>query len=470
MTRTFGNDFLWGTATSAYQIEGAHDQDGRQDSVWDAFCRRPGAVFEGHTGDRACDHYGRMSEDIGILSWLGVNAYRFSISWSRVLPDGTGEINEAGLDFYDRLVDSLIEAGIDPMVTLFHWDYPLSLYHRGGWLNRDSAQWFADYVRVIVDRLSDRVTRWSTINEPQCFIGLGHQEGKHAPGLKLAPEDHLRAAHHALLAHGRAVQTIRAHAKVPSIVGWAPIGHISYPATEDPADIEAARRATFAMRNKDHWNNTWYSDPVCHGHYPEDGLALWGDAAPRVESGDMEIISQPLDFYGVNIYAGEPVRASEAHGWEAVSFPPGTPRTAFDWPIAPKSLEWGVRFLWERYGLPVIVTENGMANLDWPDEQGRVSDPQRIDYSSRYLAGLQRAMDAGADVRGYFHWSLLDNFEWAEGFRMRFGLVHVDFETMVRTPKASAHWYRDFIAAQRSGPTAKVGVRGAVTPGARKAI
>ncbi|MCA9312455.1 MAG: beta-glucosidase [Phycisphaerales bacterium] len=468
---SFRNDFLWGVATSAYQIEGAHDQDGRGLTVWDAFCRREGAVFESHHGDRACDHYNRLSEDIALLRWMGVDAYRFSIAWSRVIPEGVGKVSAAGLGFYDKLVDGLLEAGIDPVVTLFHWDYPLALYHRGGWLNRESVSWFGEYVETVVDRLSDRVTRWSTINEPQCFIGLGHQEGRHAPGLKLPPEDHLRAAHHALLAHGRAVQVIRGRSRQPAIIGWAPIGHIFYPDSNSPEDIDAARKATFSVTRRDHWNNTWYSDPVCRGHYPEDGLRLWGEASPRVEPGDMELISQPLDFYGVNIYAGQPVVSDGQGGWTSVAASPGAPRTAFDWLITPESLEWGVRFLSERYRLPVIVTENGMANLDWVDEHGVVSDPQRIDYSKRYLRALARAVDAGADVRGYFHWSLLDNFEWAEGYRMRFGLVHVDFETLVRTPKASAHWYRDLIASRGALlRSPEVGVRAAVPPAVKKAV
>jgi beta-glucosidase len=441
MESAFPEKFVWGAASSAYQVEGAAFSGGRGASVWDEMCRRPGAVFGGHTGEVACDHYHRAQEDVSLMRGLGLGAYRFSVSWPRVLPEGVGRVNGAGLDFYDRLVDGLLAAGIEPWVTLFHWDFPLALFHRGGWLSRDSAQWFADYAAVVVDRLGDRVGHWMTLNEPQIFIGLGHGDGTHAPGLKLSLSERLLATHHALLAHGMAVRTIRARSKRACKVGWAPVMRVEYPDSALPSDIEAARRSTFSIVAKDSWNNTWFADPVCLGRYPQDGLALFGSDAPEVRAGDMETIRQPLDFFGANIYSGTPVVAGEDGRARAVAAPPGSAETAFRWSVTPESLYWGPRMIQERFGLPVVITENGMASLDWVGVDGRVRDGARIDYTRRYLSALRRAVHDGVDVRGYFHWSIMDNFEWAEGYRLRFGLVHVDYATQKRTLKDSAHWY-----------------------------
>jgi beta-glucosidase len=440
----FREGFVWGSASSSYQIEGAAREDGRGLSVWDEFCDKPGAVLHGHTGAIACDHYHRMPEDVAMMRDLGMRAYRFSIAWPRVMPEGRGRVNPAGLGFYDRLVDELLAAGIEPWATLFHWDFPYELQLQGGWLNRESARWFAEYTRVVVDRLSDRVKHWMTINEPQVYISLGHGDGTHAPGLKLSMRERLLAGHHTLLAHGEAVQVIRAAARQRPFVGWAPVGHVWYPATEREADIEAARKLSMSVHRADTWNNTWWSDPVCRGAYPEDGLKVFGMDAPRVAAGDMETICQPLDFYGVNIYQGTPVEAGPDGQARVVTREAGFAQTAFKWPIAPESLYWGPRFIHERYGLPIVITENGLANLDWPDLAGRVADPQRIDFTRRYLLQLARASREGI-ATGYFHWSIMDNFEWAEGYQMRFGLVHVDFQTLKRTPKDSAYWYRDVI-------------------------
>lgn len=445
MSTPFPKDFIWGVASSSYQIEGAHDADGKGPSVWDTFCRREGAVHGGHHGERACDHYNRWREDIAIMREMGVHAYRLSISWPRVMPEGTGKVNAAGLAFYDKLIDGLLAAGITPWVTLFHWDYPDALHRRGGWLNSESPEWFAAYTAAVVDSLSDRVTQWMTINEPQIFIGHGHGDGTHAPGLRVDMSQRLLASHHALLAHGRSVQEIRARAKKKPTVGWAPCGRVEYPAVVTPENIEAARRSTFSVNRRDSWNNTWFSDPVCLGHYPEDGLDLFGAALPKIGARDMEIIRQPLDFYGVNIYSGEPVIAGAEGLPEQVTRPPGHPETAMRWPIAPESLRWGPRFLYERYGIPLMITENGMANLDWVSPDGAVHDPQRIDFTRSYLRALGQAIQDGADIRGYFHWSVMDNFEWAEGYSKRFGLVHIDFETGKRTPKESAKWYRQVV-------------------------
>lgn len=450
----FPENFTWGVAAAAYQIEGAAAEDGKGPSVWDMFCQQPGKVLDGHSGEVACDHYHRYREDVGLMRETGARAYRFSISWPRVIPDGTGTVNARGLDFYDRLVDEILGAGIQPWATLFHWDYPYELFCRGGWLNRDSADWFADYTRVVVDRLSDRVRNWITLNEPQCFIGFGHATGTNAPGLKLGLAECLRAGHHVLLAHGKAVQTLRAHAVHPASIGWAPVGVTSVPASASEADVAAARTSMSSVHGGDApnmgmpanlWSNTWWGDPVVFGNYPADGIEAAGAAMPRIAPGDMEIISQPIDYYGANIYSGTLIRAGENGGPERVAHPMSTAISAFKWPIVPDSLRWGPRFLHERYRLPVIVTENGISLADWPALDGRVSDPQRIDFLERYLAALGRAIEDGADVRGYFHWSVMDNFEWAEGYKQRFGLIHVDYETQRRTLKDSAHWYRNFI-------------------------
>lgn len=449
MESFFPSNFIWGAASSSYQIEGAHHADGKGPSVWDAYCRREGAIRGGHSGDVACDHYHQFPEDIGIMRQMGLQAYRFSISWPRVLPLGVGNPNEAGLAFYDALVDKLLDAGIQPWVTLFHWDYPQALQSRGGWLNPQSPQWFEDFTRVIVKRLSDRVTHWITINEPQIFLGLGHGDGTHAPGLRLSFADRLLATHHALLSHGRSVQVIRAHAKRPPIIGWAPCGRVEYPAVETPSNIEAARHSTFSIFKHDSWNNTWFADPVCLGRYPEDGLRLFHSDLPRFANDDLATICQPLDFYGVNIYSGDPVIATDAGAATKVPFPPGHPQTAFRWNIAPASLRWGPRFLYERYNLPIVVTENGMSNIEIVEHTPpmRVRDPQRIEFTRQYLLALSQAWRDGTDIRGYFHWSVMDNFEWAEGYTQRFGLVYVDFPTGKRIPKDSAQWYREVIAS-----------------------
>jgi beta-glucosidase len=445
----FPSGFVWGAATSAYQVEGAARRDGGGLSVWDMFCAKEGATHLAHTGEVACDHYHRWEEDVELMKGLALGAYRLSISWPRVMPHGTGAINERGLAFYDRLVDRLLAAGIMPWVTLFHWDYPYDLYCRGGWLNPDSPRWFADYAQVVVDCLGDRVAHWIPLNEPQIFLGLGHFTGLHAPGLKLSRKDFLLATHHTLLAHGRGVQVIRARAKLPPTIGCAPVGFTRYPASNDPEDIDAARSAMFAADGN--WDcNTWYNDPVIHGCYPEDGLRAVGADAPPIAPGDLETMCQPLDFFGVNIYNGSPVTRGPTGKAVELPRPPGHPATACKWTIDPESLYWGPRLFFERYQLPIVITENGLSNCDWTALDGQCHDPQRIDYTRRYLLALHRAIRDGVDVRGYFHWSLLDNFEWHSGYSERFGLVHVDFQTLKRTPKDSYHWYAKLIRTNGS--------------------
>jgi beta-glucosidase len=448
----FPPGFAWGVASASYQIEGAPKADGKGPSVWDMFCDKPGAIWGGQRGDVACDHYNRWQEDVALMRELGIPAYRLSLSWPRILPEGTGAVNPKGLDFYRRLLDALREAGIEPWVTLFHWDYPLSLYHRGGWLSPDSAGWFADYASVVARAIGDRVGHWMTMNEPQCFIGHGLHTGCHAPGDRLRFDEVLRAGHHALLGHGRAVQAIRAGAGAAVKVGFAPIGEIRLPATESPGDVAAARAATFAVPRRECFTTTWWMDPVYLGSYPEDGLALFGEAAPRVGADDMATIAQPLDFIGANIYHGAFVRAGRDGTIEDVPLPAGYPRTSYDnWPITPSCLYWGPRFLHERYTLPVVITENGHQNVDIVSLDGAVHDPQRIDYLHRHLREMRRAAADGIPVAGYFQWCFTDNFEWQLGDSSRNGIVFTDYVTQRRIPKDSAYWYREVIRTNGAG-------------------
>jgi beta-glucosidase len=445
----FPEHFVWGAAAASYQIEGAVSEDGKGPSIWDMFCQKPGAVWQGHSGAVACDHYHRYRDDVALMKQVGLEAYRLSLCWPRLLPEGTGTLNSRGVDFYSRLVDALLEVGITPWVTLFHWDYPLSLYHRGGWLNRDSADWFADYARVVAEALSDRVKHFFTLNEPQVYIGFGQMEGVHAPGEKLPTSQMLLAGHHTMLAHGKAVQALRASAKQPLLVGYAPVGLPRTPYTESAEDLKAAREATFSVVEKNSWNNSWWMDPVLRGEYPAQGLEFYGADVPKFPASDLAVMAQPLDFFGVNIYQSAPVRAStKAPGFERVEFATGYPSTAFNWPITPEALYWGPRFFYERYRKPIVITENGLSCRDWVSLDGKVHDAARIDFTRRYLRELHRAHRDGVALGGYFHWSIMDNFEWAAGYRERFGLIHVDYETQVRTLKESAHWYRGVIESR----------------------
>ena len=444
----FAKDFTWGAATSSYQIEGAAYRGGGGKSVWDMLGAQPGKIAKGETGDIACDHYHRYREDVALMAEIGLQAYRFSISWPRVLPDGEGKINQAGLDFYSRLVDVLLEKNITPWITLFHWDFPYALYCRGGWLNRDSADWFADYTHVIVEKLSDRVSHWMTLNEPQCFIGMGHHDGVHAPGLKMGFAEVLLAGHNALRAHGKAVQVIRASAVTQPLVGAAQASRISIPASDKPADIEAARAHMFAVSKKQVFNNAWFSDPMIRGSYPQQGVELFAEDMPEIMPGDLECISQPLDFFGANIYSGIQVRAKTDGGYQGMENN-ALPLTAMGWPVTPQALYWGPKFFYERYRLPIVITESGMANNDTV-HNGRVEDQARIDFLQAYLGEYARAIEEGVPAHAYFLWSLLDNFEWAEGYDKRFGIVYVDYTSQQRILKDSAHWYRDFIQSQSS--------------------
>lgn len=440
----FPDGFTWGAATASYQIEGAAHEDGKGPSVWDMLCEKEGAIYGGHDGRVASDHYHRWQEDVALLRELGLSGYRFSTSWPRILPEGVGKLNEVGLGFYDRLVDELLAAGITPFLTLFHWDMPLSLYHKGGWLNRDSVGWFAEYTEVMTRALGDRVKHWITLNEPQVFIGLGHYDGRHAPGVRYSLSEMLRCGHHALMAHGKATQVIRA--QVPDAkVGFAPMGFPKIPASDSEDDLTAAKEAMYSVRVPNQWSLVWWTDPVMFGQYPEDGLRLFGGDAPRVESGDLELIATPCDFLGLNLYHGAVITRGIDGKPVDVKHPPAGALTGFNWPVTPEALYWGPRLAYERYQKPIYITENGVSLRDWPSLDGFVHDPQRVDFLSRHLRQLHRAIADGVDVQGYFHWSALDNFEWADGYKERFGLIHVDYSTGKRTPKDSYYWYKRII-------------------------
>lgn len=446
MSKPFPRDFVWGAAAASYQIEGAAFDADKGLSVWDMFCRKPGMVWNGQTGDVACDHFHRYREDVGLMKQIGLQAYRLSVSWPRLMPEGVGKVSQHGLDFYDRLIDELLAAGIAPWITLFHWDYPLALYHRGGWLNRDTVEWFGEFADVVARRFSDRVSHWMTLNEPQVFLGAGHHEGRHAPGDRLRFAEVLRAGHHALLAHGRSVQAIRAASTRPARVGFAPVATVKVPATDSATDLDAARAAMLAVDAETAWTNTWWMDPVFLGRYPEDGLQFFGAQVPRIAAGDLELISQPVDFCGVNIYQGQHVRAGAA-GPEVVPPPVGFPITAFEWLVTPEAMYWGTRLLWERYKKPIVITENGISSRDWRSLDGKVHDPLRIDFMERHLIELRRALADGVSIEAYFHWSFIDNFEWAHGYKHRFGLIFCDYPSQERVLKDSAHWYRELIAS-----------------------
>ena len=443
----FAKDFVWGAATSSYQIEGTGRDSGKGQNIWDVFTKEPGRVYEGHTGDIACDHYHRFREDVAYMKELGLKGYRFSIDWSRVLPEGPGKVNEKGIDFYNALIDELLEQGIEPYITLYHWELPYEIYKRGGWMNPEIVEWFGQYARLVAERFSDRVKYFFTLNEPQCFVGLGFLQGCHAPGVKAPLRDTFEMAHNALKAHGRAVQMLRAYGKQNVQIGYAPTSGMCYPEKETLKDIEAARKALFALPDDLSnwtWNVSWWSDPVILGKYPEEGMKKYEKYLPVITDEDMKLISQPIDFYGQNIYNGRCIRMGTDGRPEEVRRPAGFPKTATNWPVTPEALYWGPKFLYERYRKPIYITENGMACHDTVSQDGKVHDPNRIDFLARYLKNLKRAAEE-IDIRGYFQWSLMDNFEWDKGYAERFGIIYVDFETQERIWKDSAYWYRDLI-------------------------
>lgn len=443
----FKEDFIWGAAAASYQIEGAWNKDGKGLSIWDHLTEKEGAIYQGHSGQVACDHYHLYRDDVKLMKEIGLQAYRFSISWPRVLPDGIERINDAGLDFYDRLVDELLDKGITPFATLYHWDLPYELYLKGGWLNRDISDWFAEYTKVVVDKISDRVENWFTLNEPQVFIGLGYRQGEHAPGLQVQDRDAVIAMHNVLMSHGKAVKAIREYSKQPAKVGMAPVASVHIPNDESPGSINAAKEKMFSsgMDLFSAWVTSWWLDPIYFGTYPKDGLEVAEQYLPSTWREDMKIISEPVDFLGNNHYNSIMVKAGKDGRPEIVPPEAGEALTGFNWRVMPEGLYWGPKFLYERYKSPIIITENGLSNKDWVSLDGKVHDPQRIDFTQRYLREYKKAAEEGVDLRGYFHWSILDNFEWAEGYKERFGLIHVDFQTQKRTIKDSAYWYKTVI-------------------------
>ncbi|MGW6447506.1 GH1 family beta-glucosidase [Lentzea sp. NPDC055074] len=441
VTAGLPGDFFWGVATSAYQIEGAWDEDGRTLSIWDTFSRRPGAVENGETGDVACDHYHRMPADVAMIAGLGVDKYRFSVSWPRIQPGGRGPVNAKGVDFYSRLVDELLEKGVDPWLTLYHWDLPQELEDAGGWPHRDTAYRFAEFAGLVHDALGDRVPTWTTLNEPWCSAMLGYDTGRHAPGRTNFAEA-MRATHHLLLGHGLAARELRSRG-VSSLGITLNMGTHSA-ASDDPRDVDAARRA-------DGLGTRIYLDPLVHGRYPEDVLA---DVAARgaeipVLAGDLEIISTPLDVFGVNYYTSHVHRATDDPAVSEV-VPQGRPVTAMGWEIVPEGFTSLLVRLHEDYGVPMVITENGAAFDDLDVEDGHVADTDRVEYLKSHIGAVAAAVRAGADVRGYLAWSLMDNFEWGYGYGKRFGIVRVDYETQERTLKQSARWFRDLITRSRA--------------------
>jgi len=440
----FPENFLWGGATSAYQVEGSPLADGAGPSIWQRFAHTPGMTKDGDTGDVACDHYRRYREDIALMRELGLKAYRFSIAWARVLPEGTGRVNPAGLAFYERLVDTLLENGIEPLATLYHWDLPAALDDRGGWLNRDVASWFADYASTMYRRLDDRVKMWGTINEPWVITDGGYLHGALAPGHRNRFEAPI-ASHNLLRSHGAAVQAYRAEGRnrIGLVVNIEP----KYPASDSDEDLAATRRA-------DAYMNRQYLDPAYRGAYPTELIEIFGEAWPEWQADDFALIQQPTDFLGVNYYTRSVVR-HDPESWPLRASPvrqPNATYTETGWEVFPRGLTDTLVWVKDRYGNPpVYITENGAAFVDPATVNGSgLPDPQRVDYLRHHLRAVRDAIDAGCDIRGYFAWSVLDNLEWSLGFSKRFGIVHVDFATQKRTAKDSARFYSKVIASNGS--------------------
>jgi beta-glucosidase len=441
----FPGDFVWGAATSSQQIEGGRFEGGRGESIWDRFESVLGKIEDGSHSDVACDHYNRWREDVDLMQWMGLKAYRFSISWPRIQPHGTGLANPAGLDFYDALVDRLLESGIKPFPTLYHWDLPQTLQDRGGWADRRIAEDFREYAAIVARRLGDRVSHWQTHNEPWCVTTLGHEEGHHAPG-HLDPPEALRVAHHLMLSHGMATKAIRE--EVPNAeVGIALIHCPVHSATDSEADKNAARWF-------DGFFNRWYLDPIYKGIYPEDAIAdrveaghLKSPELPFVEDGDMDIISTPLDFLGFNYYNRAVMKAGKDNKPVSVSTQPPEELTDMGWEVYPEGLYDGLKRVHQEYKPgDIYITENGAA-YDYPvDSEGRIADVKRIAYLRKHLLQARRAIADGIPLKGYFAWSLMDNFEWGFGYKMRFGLFGVDYQTQQRYPKDSAFWYQNVLS------------------------
>ncbi|MEW6498237.1 MAG: GH1 family beta-glucosidase [Cyanobacteriota bacterium] len=450
----FPEDFLWGAATASYQIEGAGSEGGRKPSVWDTFSATPGRVLNGDTGAIACDHYHRYEEDVQLMVQLGIKHYRFSIAWPRIIPDGRGAVNEQGVDFYKRLVDCLLEHDITPDATLFHWDSPQALEDLyGSWQSREIASDYADYVTAVVSRLGDRITHWMTINEIMCFTHLGYDvdtEPLHAPGTRVhSKKDVWQTSHHALLAHGLGCQAIRAASPVPCAIALVDNLAATVPINESPAHVDAAKKAFHTCGQ-----NGGIIFPALTGAYSPALLEQLGTDAPDIQEGDLEIIHQPLDALGLNIYTGTYVRAADSElGYEFLDLPKGYPRMNMPWlNIVPESIYWGIRHISETLGredLPIFITENGCAAQDEVNVKNEVIDTDRIMYLRQHLKAAHRAVSEGYPLKGYFVWSLMDNFEWAWGYDRRFGITYIDYPTQERIPKASFEWYQECIRSNR---------------------
>lgn len=446
MAERFPADFLWGVATSAQQIEGAVQHEGRGKSIWDHFAEQPGKIADQTKPSVACDHYHLWRDDVERLRWLGVNAYRFSVAWPRILPEGHGRVNLAGLDFYDRLVDALLTAGIAPYLTLYHWDLPQVLQERGGWTARDTVSAFAELTDAISRRLGDRVNHWVTHNEPWCSSHLGHEQGAHAPGLR-EPMAALRAAHHLMLSHGRAIEVVRANSPGAQ-VGLVNITSPAQPFTDTDADRDAARQFDGSF-------NRWFLDPLFRGSYPADTVEdrvrrghLRSAEMDFVQPGDLAVMSTPIDFLGLNYYSRTVVKAGADGAPQAVPMAPAHELTDMGWEVYPQGLTQALERIHRDYAPRTIhVTENGAAFADAPGETTSFADTRRVDFLHSHIAAAGDAIAAGIPLSGYFVWSLLDNFEWGEGLAKRFGLFHVDFATQRRTPRDSAHWYREYLSS-----------------------
>jgi beta-glucosidase len=453
---TFPAGFHWGASTSAIQIEGSPYADGGGRSIWGAFEAKPGNIKDGSTNWVADDDYHRCAEDIGHMRDLGMNSYRFSIGWPRVLPEGRGKPNEAALAYYDKLIDDLLAAKITPFVTIYHFDYPEALQQQGGWLNSDSPQWLADYAHLLSSRFSDRVTHWLTINEPSVLWGFGAEIGIVPPTLKVDDADLVKGAHRLLLGHGRSVEAVRAAAKRPVKVSLPFAGMFSIPVSASPQDVAAARTASFAVEKRTiiplqppmtMLNNSWWLDPIYLGHYPEEGFKLFPTAEKLATPADMRIIHQPLDFCGVNLYFAPTVKAGLDGRPELVPDLPTAPRSHYGTAITPELLYWAPKFLAERYKKPILITENGVSLADAPSADGKIHDPQRTSFLDSYLGAYKRAHRDGVPLAGYLHWSLLDNWEFSEGYDQRFGLIYVDRKTQRRILKDSAYRYKQIIGS-----------------------
>lgn len=443
----FQENFIWGAASAAYQLEGAYNEDGKGLNIWDVYSGFHGNTRYNEDGKTACDHYHRVDEDVELMKELGIKAYRFSISWARVIPEGTGKVNEKGLQFYSDLVDRLLENGIEPIVTLYHWDYPYALHRKGAWLNDECSEWFLEYTKVIVDALSDRVQYWVTINEPQCILGCGYLGGFHAPFQKAQTGDLLKMGRNLLLSHGKAARYIRNHAKKTPVIGFSPIGPSYVPKDDSREAIEEAKRKTFSTGGEEFaFSLSYWSDPIFLGHYPQELYDDFGSLVPEFTKEEWELVTEPLDYYGTNIYYSQAERETEIEGYPENRYQ-GSPETHIGWVMSPEVMYWSAKFLYERYGKPIFITENGMSEHDWVCLDGRVHDSYRIDYTHRYLREYMRAGEEGIPLMGYLHWSLMDNYEWAQGYTHRFGLVYVDYRTQERIIKDSGYWYKEVIAS-----------------------